>query len=175
MKVQTTRKNRPGNFAEPHLALVQGPTHRSEIAGPSSGDPLMVSSSMRARTADAVWARVERLIECVLAGDLYQAVDEFYAPDVELGRGALAPMFGLETAAGHNFHRRNADAEWRGFQIQGVGVNGDTSFIECSLDFVTTKGDRLRVKQVAIAQWREAKIIKEYLIPMSCGTRKKLR
>jgi hypothetical protein len=54
-------------------------------------------------------------------------------------------------------------------------VNGDTSFIECSLDFVATKGDRLRVKQVAIAQWREAKIIKEYLIPKSCGTWTKLR
>lgn len=130
---------------------------------------------MRARTADAVWARVERLIECVRAGDLCQAVDEFYAPDVELGRGALAPMFGLQTASGRNFHRRNADAKWLGFQVEGVGVNGDTSFIECSLDFVATKGDRLRVKQVAIAQWREAKIIKEYLIPKSCGTWTKLR
>ena len=175
MKVRTTRKNRPGNFAEPYLALVQGPKRRSVVAGPSSGDPLMVSSSMRARTANAVWARVERLIECVRAGEICQAVDEFYAPTVELGRDALAPMFGLENAAGRNFYRRNAGAQWLGFQVQGVGVNGDTSFIECGLDFVTTKGDRLRVNQVAIAQWREAKIIKEYLIPKSRAARRTLR
>lgn len=76
-------------------------------------------------------------------------------------------MFGLESAVGRNFHARNTDAEWVGFRVHGVGVNGDTSFIECSLDFATANGDRFSVTQVAIAQWRDGKIIKECLIPKS--------
>ena len=171
MKSRSTTARGRQFATEPHLELVAGSNHRASVARPFAGDPFMVSSSTRARTADAVWARVERLIQCVRDGKIYQAVGEFYAHDVELGRGALAPMFGLETAGGRKFRSRNEDAEWVGFRVHGVGVNGDTSFIECSLDFLMECGERFSVKQVSIAQWRDGKIVKECLIPKSCGAR----
>lgn len=165
MKSRSTHRTERRFSAEPHLALVTPRHQPASVAPPQAVDLFMVSSSTRARTADAVWARVERLIESVREGRIYHAVGEFYAPDVELGRGALAPMFGFESSAGRKFCGRYADAEWRRFRVHGVGVNGDTSFIECSLDFVTTCGERFSVKQVAIAQWRDGKIVKECLIP----------
>ena len=149
----------------PHLELVTQAEHRASVMRPQSEDPFMVSSSTRAQIADAVWARVERLIACVREGRIYHAVGEFYAPDVELGRGALAPMFGFESSVGRKNRGRYEDSEWLGFRVHGVGVNGDTSFIECSLDFATASGENFSVKQVAIAQWRDGKIVKECLIP----------
>ena len=97
----------------------------------------MVSSPTRAEAASAVRVRVGRLIEYVRDGRIFDAIDEFYAEDVELGRRAQAPMFGFETRAGRHWVRANANAEWRNFRVRGVGVNGDTSFIESSLDFVS--------------------------------------
>ncbi len=149
----------------PRLELVTQATRAYEVVRPLTGDPFMVSSPTYAETAAAVRARVGRLIEFVCEGRIFDAVGEFYAADVELGRGALAPMFGLETRAGRRWVRANADAEWRSFRVRGFGVNGDTSFIECSLDFVSADGDRFTIDQVAIAQWRDGKIVRECLIP----------
>ena len=89
--------------ALPRLQLVQPETQARVLTQPSAGDPFMVSSPTRARIADAVWVRVWGLIEAVLEGRIFAAVNEFYASDVELGRGALAPMFGLETRAGREY------------------------------------------------------------------------
>lgn len=149
----------------PHLELITSASGSRALEQPFTGDPFMVSSPTRARVANAVEARVGRLIDYVRQGRVYDAIGEFYAPEVELGRAALAPMFGLETPEGRSWARANPNAEWRNFWVRGVGVNGDTSFVECSLDFATTCGERFSMHQVAVAQWRDGKIVKECLIP----------
>ncbi len=146
------RKSRP-------LQLVSAPTL------PKNGDPLLVSAETREETARRVAARVAALIETIESGRIYQAVENFYAADVALGRGALAPMFGLDAPAARRFMKRHVDAEWCGFGVHGVGVNGDTSFIECTLEFSARGGERIRVEQVAVAQWRDGLIVRECLLP----------
>lgn len=141
------------------------PEQVSSLAQPFAGDPFMVSSETRAQTADIVCERVWQLIETVRAGRIYDAVEEFYSPDVELGRGALAPMFGLESRAGRRWMMSNVDAQWSRFRVRGVGVNGDTSFIECTLEFISADGECFMVDQVAVAQWCDGLIVKECLIP----------
>jgi hypothetical protein len=150
----------------PHLELVAPAAGPCKLEHPFPADPFMVSSPTRVRTANAVGARVGRLIDYVRQGRVYDAIGEFYAPDVELGRAAMAPMFGLETREGRAWATANPGAEWRNFRVRGVGVNGDTSFVECSLEFVSTVGERYAMHQVAVAQWCEGKIIKECLIPV---------
>lgn len=170
MKSQSRQDRSRQTASAPRLELVRSAQLEPAVAKPFAGDPFMISSSTRARTADAVWARVVCLIDCVQKGCIYDAVEAFYGPNVEVGRDALAPMFGLLTAerrSGTTRRQLSADAEWRGFRVHGVGVNGDTSFIECSLDFVSFGGERFSVKQVAVAQWRDGKIVKECLIPKS--------
>ena len=165
------RRDRSRSTASaPRLELVRSAHQERAVAKPFAGDPFMISSPTRAQTASAVRARVGRLIDCVQKGHVYDAVETFYAPNVEVGRDALAPMFGLLTPdrrSGTARRQLSADAEWRGFRVHGVGVNGDTSFIECSLDFVSFGGECFSVKQVAVAQWRDEKIVKECLIPKS--------
>jgi hypothetical protein len=160
----------PHGLQAPRLELVTSATRPGKVARPFAGDPFMVSSPTRAETASAVRVRVGRLIEFVRDGRILDAIGEFYADDVELGRGALAPMFGFETRAGRRWIHAHADAEWRSFRVRGVGVNGDTSFIESSLDFLSgsecsSNRERFTQHQVAVAQWREGKIVKECLIP----------
>lgn len=149
----------------PRLELVVPAAESCRLEQPFAGDPFMVSSPTRARTANAVGARVGRLIEYIGRGRVYEAIGEFYAPDVELGSAAMAPMYGLETREGRRWALANPEAVWRNFWVRGVGVNGDTSFVECSLEFESEDGNRFSMHQVAVAQWREGKIFKECLIP----------
>lgn len=168
MKTRSSQGGAREKAQMPRLELVTPATRTRNVARPFAGDPFMVSSPTRAETASAVRARVGHLIEYVRDGRIFDAIEEFYAADVDLGRGALAPMFGFETWTGRRWLRANADAEWRSFRVRGVGVNGDTSFIEASLDFVSGmsgKRDRFSMSQVAVAQWRDGKIVKECLIP----------
>jgi len=138
---------------------------RSSLAVPTPSDPVLVSASQREQTARRVRTAVLALIETVRSGRIHDAVRSFYAPDVALGRGALAPMFGLDTPATRRFLNRNVDANWCGFEVHGVGVNGDTSFIEYSLEFAARNGERIRVDQVAVARWRDGVIVSECLLP----------
>ena len=165
MKTRSKPSSARARAETPSLELVTPATSPCKLARPFAGDPFMVSSPTRAETASAVRARVGRLIEFVRDGRIFDAIGEFYADDVELGRGALAPMFGFETGKGRHWLRAHADAEWRNFRARGVGVNGDTSFIEASLEFATANGERFVMDQVAVAQWRDGKIVKEFLIP----------
>jgi hypothetical protein len=183
----------PPHLSPPHLELVTPATRDGNVARPFVGDRFMVSSPTRAETASAVRARVGHLIDYVRSGRIFDAIEEFYAPDVELGREAMAPMFGFGSGAGRRWVGANQDAEWRSFRVRGFGVNGDTSFIECSLDFVSRttvsrteifrgavsrsaipensisrisgKRNRFTMNQVAVAQWCDGKIVKECLIP----------
>jgi hypothetical protein len=107
---------------------------------------------------------VGRLIETIQQGRMIRAVRDFYAPDVEVGPGAMAPMYGLETGAGRDWSDANPGAEWRRFDVKGIGVNGDTSFVECVLEFESSRGDVLEMEQVAVSQWRNGLIVKECLI-----------
>ena len=170
---KTGRKtgNARSQIRAPRLELVTPATRPCNVVRPFESDPFMVSSPTRAEAASAVRARVGCLIEYVRDGRIFDAIDEFYAVDVELGQRALAPMFGFETRAGRRWVRANANAEWQSFRVRGVGVNGDTSFIESSLDFISgvsgssEKRNRFTIDQVAVAQWRDGKIVKECLIP----------
>ena len=170
MKSRSKSLTRRESVGVPRLELVAPATESFNLEQPFAGDPFMVSSPTRARTASAVGSRVGRLIEYVRDGRVYDAIGEFYAPDAELGPAARAPMFGLETREGRRWALANPDAMWRNFWVRGVGVNGDTSFVECSLEFESADGARFSMHQVAVAQWREGKIVKECLIPTRRGS-----
>ena len=117
-----------------------------------------------AETAEEVRQRVTQLVEYVEAGRIFEAIREFYAEGVSMEGATRPPMFGLEA-----HHQRDglvqAVNEWSGFRIKGLGVNGDTSFVECALDFAAKDGSTVSMDQVAVAQWRDGKIIREHFLP----------
>lgn len=108
--------------------------------------------------------RVNQLVAYVEAGRVFEAIREFYADGVAMEPGTQPPMFGLE-AHDHRDGLLAAVTEWRGFRIKGLGVNGDTSFVECALDFESADGSTVSMDQVAVATWRDGKIIRERFLP----------
>jgi hypothetical protein len=113
---------------------------------------------------DFVRDRVTQLVEYVEAGRVFEAIREFYAAEVAMQGNAQPPMFGLD-AHGRRDGLLAAVTEWRGFRIKGLGVNGDTSFVECALDFESEDGSTVSMDQVAVATWRNGKIIRERFLP----------
>jgi hypothetical protein len=156
----------PGAGPEaPRMRLISSRGPEGPISSPVIGDPIMVSSASRARAASETRARVGRLIDCIQEGRLIEAVRDFYAPSAETSTSAMVPMYGLETRAGRGWSSAHPDAEWRSFEVKGIGVNGDTSFIECVLVFEASDGNVFSMEQVAVAQWRDGLIVKECLLP----------
>lgn len=128
-------------------------------------DTLPLLPGAQQETQREVEARVAELLATLERGHVYNAVTRFYAADVKLGRGAVAPMFGLALPAARRFLRRHPDIDWRGLEVEGVGINGDTSFIECTLLFEAPDGELLRLPQVVVAQWHAGRIVRECVLP----------
>jgi hypothetical protein len=112
--------------------------------------------------ADYVRKRVADMIECVSAGRVYEAIEEFYAPNVHVSPGAMAPMFCLDPQLERGYGERR-EIVWERFSADGVGINFDTSFIECELEFSAANSRRFTSRYVAIAQWCDGKIARESL------------
>lgn len=115
-------------------------------------------------TAEDVRNRVTQLVEYVEGGRIFEAIREFYADEVVMQGDTQPPMFGLEAHRQHHGLPK-AVTEWQGFRIKGLGVNGDISFVECALDFEAVDGTKLSLDQVAVARWRDGKIVSERFIP----------
>ena len=113
--------------------------------------------------AEDVRTRVTQLVEYVEGGRIFEAIREFYADEVAMQGGTQPPMFGLE-AHTQRQGLLKAVNQWRGFRIKGLGVNGDTSFVECALDFESVDGTKVSMDQVAVARWRDGKIVSERFI-----------
>ncbi len=147
--------------ARSHLAVVG-----NSPLGHRTGEVVASADPDRNQRVRHVRNRVEDLITCVGHGRVYEAIEEFYDPDVCLSPGAMAPMFCLDPriARDDGAHR---DMVWERFSADGVGVNGDTSFVECELEFSVANGRRFTTRYVAIAQWRDGKIVRESLQAVS--------
>jgi ketosteroid isomerase-like protein len=104
--------------------------------------------------------RVERMIAMVEGGDIAGAMEEFYAPDVEMRENKADPMVGLVA----NLNReRTFFGSIRVNEHRAVRyvVSGDDVAIDWVLDFTTSEGARYRMEQVAFQQWEGERIARE--------------
>jgi hypothetical protein len=115
--------------------------------------------------AERVRCRVDDLIGRVAEGRGFEAIEEFYAPELIRRYHSMPPMLGLMTRSRHA--AREPGDPPPGIVVHGVGVNGDTSFIEWGLETEQSALARGRIDRVAVAQWRADKIIGECLLPRS--------
>ncbi|HET9986432.1 MAG TPA: nuclear transport factor 2 family protein [Longimicrobiales bacterium] len=104
--------------------------------------------------------RVERMIATVEGGDIAGALEEFYAPDVEMRDNKAAPMVGRA----ENLEReRDFFGSIRVNEHRAVRyvVSGDDVAIDWVLDFTTSEGARYRMEQVAFQRWEGDRIARE--------------
>jgi len=104
--------------------------------------------------------RVHELNEWIGQGRILDAMEEFYADDVVM----TEPYHTTEGKVA-NIEREKAFLasveEWKNFDVKATAVEGDVSLSEQVMDWTTTDGQEMHVEQIAVARWRDGRIVHE--------------
>ena len=105
--------------------------------------------------------RVRDLQRYIQEGRIIEALEEFYDPEVVMQDNLEQPTQGLAANVEREQAWLDSVSEWRGFEVLAIAVQGDTSFAETSMDFVTKDGQVIHQEQTSRAVWRAGKIVSE--------------
>jgi ketosteroid isomerase-like protein len=86
---------------------------------------------------------------------------EFYAKDTKMQENAHRPMVGLETNIEREKQFMSGVKEWKGFAVTAHGVGDDVTLYESTVDFIATNGQSVHYGTVAVARWKNGKIVHE--------------
>lgn len=112
-------------------------------------------------THTSVRERLDDLIDFIRTGRIMDAMTEFYDESAVMEEPAYGKTIGL--AANIERERKFVDSvkEWKGFDVIAVGAVDNVSFYEHTMDWVTQDGQKVHVEQVAVAKWKNGKIVHE--------------
>ncbi len=116
---------------------------------------------MSAATTATVRDRVRELIGYINTGHIIEAIKEFYAEDVQMQENANPPTVGLEANIEREKQFLKGVKEWNGSTAKAIAVDGPQSFVEWVFDWVATDGSPVHLEEVAVARWRDGKIVHE--------------
>ena len=105
--------------------------------------------------------RLEDLCQWIREGKVIEAMYEFYDDGVEMQENLEPPCVGLEANVEREKQWLSTVKEFKGYDVQALGVGGDTTFQECSFHYVTVEGKEVFTAQVARAKWKDNKIVSE--------------
>src|SRR5438309_5990377 len=105
--------------------------------------------------------RLNDLFGYIRQGKIIEAMNEFYDKNTVMQENAQPSTKGL----GINIERAkqfmSGVKEWKGFTVTASGVGDNVTFYESTSDFVTTGGVTVHLEQVAVANWKNGKIVHE--------------
>jgi ketosteroid isomerase-like protein len=108
-----------------------------------------------------VQERLRDLHRYIREGRILEAMNDFYADDVTMQENANPPTVGLKANIEREKQFLSNVKEWKGFEVKGVGGDGDVTFYEAVFDFVTTDNKPAHLEQVSVARWHDGKIVHE--------------
>ena len=112
-------------------------------------------------SATQLAARLDDLIDHIANGKIIEAMEEFYAEDSFMEE----PAYGRTSGLAANIEREKnfvaGVAEWKRFDVTARGASDASTFYECVMEWTTTDGQEIHVEQVAVADWRDGKIVRE--------------
>jgi ketosteroid isomerase-like protein len=97
----------------------------------------------------------------ILAGDILNAFDKFYATDVVMQENDSEPFVGKDVNRKREEEFVNRVEQFHGAKLLGEAVNGDRSYSEWDYDVTFKGGQRTKLQQVASRQWRNGQVIHE--------------
>jgi ketosteroid isomerase-like protein len=101
------------------------------------------------------------LNQAILAGDILNAFEKFYAEDVVMQENDSEPFSGKAANRKREQDFVNSVEQFHGAKLLGEAVNGDVSFSEWAYD-VTFKGaGRVKMEQVSSRRWKNGKVAHE--------------
>jgi ketosteroid isomerase-like protein len=108
-----------------------------------------------------VQQRLNDLINHVRQGKIIEAMNEFYDKDTVMQDNANPPTKGLAANIEREKEFVSGVKEWKGFNVTASGVGDNTTFYECTMDFIATNGQPFHMEQVSVAKWKNGKIVHE--------------
>jgi len=105
--------------------------------------------------------RIDELLGYVREGRIMDAIREFYAEDVVMEE----PMYGKTVGLAANLEREqkfvDSVKEFKGFTADKIAATDEVSFYENVMDWVDVSGAEMHIEQVAVATWKNGKIVHE--------------
>ncbi len=105
--------------------------------------------------------RLEDLHRYILKGRIIEAMNEFYDRTVTMQDNANPPTVGLDTNIEREKQFLKTVKDWKGSQFKAIGVGKDVTFYEAVFDWIATDGTPVHREQVAVARWKNGKIVQE--------------
>jgi hypothetical protein len=94
----------------------------------------------------------------ILAGDILNAFDKFYAEDVIMQENSSEPFAGKALNREREVQFLNSVADFHGAKLIGSAVNGDRTYSEWEIDATYKGAGRAVLTQVAVRQWKNGQI-----------------
>ncbi len=116
---------------------------------------------METRAIITVEERLQDLIKHIAEGRILEAMNKFYAADVAMQENGAPPTVGLWANIEREKQFLKGVKEWKGFAVKAMGVGPQVTFYEAVFDFIATSGAPVHFEQVAVAKWRDGKIVHE--------------
>jgi hypothetical protein len=105
--------------------------------------------------------RIHELLDHIRNGRIMDAMREFYAEGVVMEE----PMYGRTEGLAANLTREqgfvDSVKEFRNFEARNIAVGDGCSSYENVMDWVGVDGQDYHIEQVAVAEWKDGKIVRE--------------
>ena len=105
--------------------------------------------------------RIEELLDYIRNGRIMDAMNEFYAEEVIMEEPAYGTTQGLAANLVREQKFVDSVKEFKGFEARNVIVGENASSYENVMDWVDVEGNDVHVEQVAVAEWKDGKIVRE--------------
>lgn len=104
---------------------------------------------------------IHALNQMILAGQILEAFDQFYADDVVMQENHEAPRVGKPANRRHEEEFVNSLAAVHAGKVNHVIEGPGISVVDWFFDFEFKNGHRQAARQVAVQEWRDGKIVRE--------------
>ena len=105
--------------------------------------------------------RLHDLLGHIGQGKIIEAMNEFYDKDTVMQDNANPSTKGLTANIEREKQFMSGVKEWKGFTVKAKAAGDDVTFYESASDFITTNGQPVHLDQIAVAQWKNGKILHE--------------
>ncbi|MGH9429121.1 MAG: nuclear transport factor 2 family protein, partial [Terriglobia bacterium] len=116
---------------------------------------------MSPMTTVSLGERLKALHRYIREGRIIEAMNEFYDQTVTMQDNANPPTVGLEPNIERESQFLKTVKEWNGTQFKASCVGKDVTFYETVLDWIATDGTPVHREQMAVAHWKNGKIVQE--------------
>ena len=105
--------------------------------------------------------RIHELLDYIRQGRIMDAMNEFYADDVVMEEPAYGKTVGLAANLEREEKFVESVKEFKNFEATKVATGDNVSLYENVMDWVDVNGNDVHVEQVAVAEWKDGKIVYE--------------